>query len=116
MKNLSEKDDVVKIERYTIVISVQVTQKFALIKGQDIDALEKSFIKKRDTRRKIKDKVELDRVRTVLKYASTCGAQLGDYEKRNEKLSMEFIFGSLDSMVYFKNHVNHVSKMVDDFF
>lgn len=91
------------VERYTIVVSVPMSLKLITIKGQNIYEVEEAFAKKRERTDDKRRKIEFDRVRALLKYASTFSAQLEEIYNSHKKLVITLSFDSLESLNQFSN-------------
>lgn len=94
-----------KVERYGIIVSVPMNQKVLLVKGLDISEAEESFIKKRDNAIEHDQKVELDRVRALLKFAACCGAQLEKMNKKDDILFITLSFYSQENLADFEENM-----------
>lgn len=100
------------VERYSIDVSIHIERPVLIVKEWTIYQAEEYFIRQRDHAEKFQRKVELDKARALLKYASTCNAFLKEVRnvENDKKLIFSFGFYSLDSMLYFKDTM---SQMVD---
>ena len=90
-----------KVERYAIIVSVPMSVRLITIKGQDIYEVEEAFRRKRDSANDSSRKTEFDRVRALLKYASTCGAQLDEIYNAHKKLVLSLCFFSWEDLTQF---------------
>ena len=101
MKMSNFKEVSTKVERYAIIVSVPMSVRLITIKGQDIYEVEEAFRRKRDSANDSSRKIEFDRVRALLKYASTCGAQLDEIYNAHKKLVLSLCFFSLEDLTQF---------------
>lgn len=95
----------IKIESYVLTVSMPLNQPDLVVanKRLKLSEVEESFIRLRDTAMSSYEKVEFDRVRALLKYASCFGADLVDFEHKARNLTVLLKFTSLDSVVEFSN-------------
>lgn len=109
---MSEKNKVLSpvVERYTIEVSIYIERPVLIVKGWTIYDAEDYFIRQRDHEEKTQRKVELDRARALIKYASTCNAFLKEVRnaENDKKLIFTFAFHSLDSLLYFRDTMGQI--------
>lgn len=93
----------IKIEEYILVVSIPMETPIMIVKKQSIDQAEQSFITKRDKTNNHNAKVEFDRARALLKYASCSNARLVEMQNADHKLKVSFGFYSVESMIEFRD-------------
>ena len=90
-----------KVEEYVLVVSIPLESPILIVKNQSISDAEKSFISKRDKESYHGKKVEFDRARALLKWASCCNARLVEMHNADHKLKVFLSFATLESMIEF---------------
>lgn len=91
------------VEQYALTVSVPMEMPLVIPKDQSIYSAEYSFTVKRDRVSDHARKVELDRARAVLKYASCCGATLNEMHNADHKLKITLGFTSIESLINFRD-------------
>lgn len=96
----------VEVKRYIIVVSIPLEIPIDIVKKTTIDTAEKYFIAARDKTNNHNTKVELDRARALLKWASCSYAGLLEIRKAWKKLMFYFNFSSIEDMLAFRDSLS----------
>lgn len=99
-----------KVEEYILVVSIPLESSIH-IESKNISDAEKFFISKVNKESNHDKKVEFDRARALLKWASCCNAHLVDIQNSNHRLNVSLGFSSFESMIDFRDAM---SKSVSD--
>lgn len=91
-----------KVDEYILVVSVPLESSIHVERWNIIDA-EKFFISKVKNESNHDKKVEFDRARALLKWASCYNSRLVDIHSSNHKLKVSLGFSSLESMIDFRD-------------
>ena len=92
-----------KVEEYILVVSIPLESSIH-VESRNVSDVEKFFISKVKNESNHDKKVEFDRVRALLKWASCCNARLVDIlHNSNHKLKVSLGFSSLESMIDFRD-------------
>ena len=89
------------VEQCTLTVSIPMEMPLVIPKNQSIYSAEYSFVVNRDSVSDHARKVELDRARDVLRYASRCGATLNDMHNADQKLKITLGFTNMESLINF---------------
>lgn len=89
-------------DTHSATIKVPLAEPNRIIDGQSIYEAEGEYIKKRDEQMTTVKKAEYDKVRAILKAASTCGATLGTQKFEYGTLTITLHFATLAELDYFE--------------
>ena len=89
-------------DTHSATINVPLAEPNRIIDGQSIYEAEGEYIKKRDEQITNVKKAEYDKVRAILKAASTCGATLGTQKFEYGTLTITLHFATLAELDYFE--------------
>ncbi len=101
------------VEEYIIVVSIPFETPIIHItrvnsKKQTVDEAEHYFITRRDNAGEYSQKVEFDRARALMKWASCSDARLVEMITKDKKLKASFSFSSYENMMYFRDNLHNV--------
>lgn len=92
-----------QIEEYSLVVSIPLEAPIMIVKNLDIIKAENFFISKRDKETDHEKKVEFDRARALLKWATCCNAHLVEMrnDESNHKLKFSLGFDTRENLNHF---------------
>jgi len=94
------------VEEYIITVSIPMEAHIAITHWQNIGKAEKYFIEKRDIATEHEMKVEFDRARALLKWASCSNAALVEMRNADHKIKFYFSFSSAEDMFAFRDSMS----------
>ena len=89
------------VEQCALTVSISMEMPLVIPKEQSIYSAELCFVVERDRVSDHARKVELDRARDVLRYASRCGATLNEMHNADHKLNITLGFTNVGSLIDF---------------
>lgn len=92
-----------QVEGYVLVVSIPLASPTIIAKNQTIGEAEESFISKRDKECNHDRKVEFDRARALLKWATCCNANLVEMHNADHKLKVSLGFSTMEDMLQFRD-------------
>ena len=85
------------------MVSIPLETPIILPKFEDAEKMEKFFINQRDQATSHSKKVELDRARALVKYATCCNAHIVAVSNAPRKIRFSLGFSSVEYMLEFQN-------------
>lgn len=95
----------IRSERFMMEVSIPMTDPNVVT--NHIELAEKYFINLRDREVTEAKKIEYDRGRALVKYASACGAMIlhSQYDRDENRLCIIFTFDTFEGLLDFKNNL-----------